>query len=132
MSTAKLERNQAEIFEQEAITAALGLGGCSSSRVQRESIPPLTNVRLQHSVMIRGAVRAPALCCTSPTGFGSSACLILGSGLRFTECRQETRGHALRDGFFSFLYLKKLKFQKYMTVSKNFKTIPLSPPGWAT
>ena len=35
-------------------------------------------------------------------------------------------------GFFSFLYLKKLKFQKYMAVSKNFKTIPLSPPGWAT
>ena len=35
-------------------------------------------------------------------------------------------------GFFSFLYLKKLEFQKYMAVSKNFKTIPLSPPGWAT
>ena len=99
MSTAKLERNQAEIFEQEAITAALGLGGCSSSRVQRESIPPLTNVRLQHSVMIRGAVRAPALCCTSPTGFGSSACLIRGSGLSFylAASSQETRGHALRD-----------------------------------
>ena len=27
-------------------------------------------------------------------------------------------------GFFSVLYLKKLKFQKYMAVSKNFKTIP--------
>jgi len=35
-------------------------------------------------------------------------------------------------GFFSFLYLKKLKFQKYMAVSKNFKTIPLSPLAWAT
>ena len=35
-------------------------------------------------------------------------------------------------GIFSFLYLKKLKFQKYMAVSKNFKTIPLSPPAWAT
>ena len=35
-------------------------------------------------------------------------------------------------GFFSFLYLKKLKFQKYMAVPKNFKTIPLSPPAWAT
>ena len=34
--------------------------------------------------------------------------------------------------FFSFLYLKKLKFQKYMAVSKNFKTIPLSPLAWAT
>jgi len=34
--------------------------------------------------------------------------------------------------FFSFLYLKKLKFQKYMAVLKNFKTIPLSPSGWAT
>ena len=31
---------------------------------------------------------------------------------------------------FHFYILKKLKFQKYMTVSKNFKTIPLSPlPG---
>ena len=30
-------------------------------------------------------------------------------------------------GFFSFLYLKKIKFQKYMAVSKNFKTISLSP-----
>ena len=35
-------------------------------------------------------------------------------------------------GFFSFLYLKKSKFQKYMAVSKNFKTIPLSPLAWAT
>ena len=35
-------------------------------------------------------------------------------------------------GFFSFLYLKKLKFQKYMVVSKNFKIIPLSPLAWAT
>jgi len=35
-------------------------------------------------------------------------------------------------GSFSFLYLKKLKFQKYMAVSKIFKTIPLSPPAWAT
>ena len=35
-------------------------------------------------------------------------------------------------GFFSFLYLKKLKFQKYMAVSKNFKTIPLSPLAWAS
>ena len=30
---------------------------------------------------------------------------------------------------FSFLYLKKLKFQKYMPVSKNFKNIPRSPYG---
>ena len=36
------------------------------------------------------------------------------------------------SGFFSFLYLKKLKFQKYMAVSKNFKIIPLSPLAWAT
>ena len=36
------------------------------------------------------------------------------------------------NGSFSFLYLKKLKFQKYRAVSKIFKTIPLSPPAWAT
>ena len=41
-------------------------------------------------------------------------------------------GSTSNRGFFSFLYLKKLKFQKYMAVSKNFKTIPLSPPAWAT
>jgi len=34
--------------------------------------------------------------------------------------------------FFHFYIKKKLKFQKYMAVSKNFKIIPLSPPGWAT
>ena len=33
--------------------------------------------------------------------------------------------------FFIFI-LKKIKFQKYMAVSKNFKTIPLSPPARAT
>ena len=33
---------------------------------------------------------------------------------------------------FSFLYLKKLKFQKYMTVLENFKNIPRSPYGEAT
>ena len=44
-----------------------------------------------------------------------------------------------RIGIFLFLYLKKIKFQNYMAVSKNFKTIPLSPrtgglspSGWAT
>ena len=30
---------------------------------------------------------------------------------------------------FSFLYLKKLKFQKYMSVLENFKNIPRSPYG---
>ena len=30
---------------------------------------------------------------------------------------------------FSFLYLKKSKFQKYMSVSKNFKNIPDRPMG---
>ena len=34
--------------------------------------------------------------------------------------------------FFIFIFKKKLKFQKYMAVSKNFKTIPLSPRQWAT
>ena len=34
--------------------------------------------------------------------------------------------------FFSFLYLKKLKFQKYMSVLENFKNIPRSPSHRAT
>ena len=34
--------------------------------------------------------------------------------------------------FFSFLYLKKSKFQKYMSVSKNFENIPRSPAPRAT
>ena len=33
---------------------------------------------------------------------------------------------------FSFLYLKKLKFQKYMSVLENFKNIPRSPSHRAT
>ena len=37
--------------------------------------------------------------------------------------------HFTALGFFSFLYLKKIKFQKYMAVSKNFKTIPLCDRG---
>ena len=60
-------------------------------------------------------------------------------------CKQQPRANPLRAAgnrlplsgfliargglFFSFLYLKKIKFQKYMTVSKNFKTISLSSPG---
>ena len=33
---------------------------------------------------------------------------------------------------FSFLYLKKIKFQKYMSVLENFKNIPRSPYEGAT
>src|SRR6185436_10269731 len=33
------------------------------------------------------------------------------------------------EAVFSFLYLKKIKFQKYMSVLKNFKNIPRSPYG---
>ena len=33
---------------------------------------------------------------------------------------------------FSFLYLKKLEFQKYMSVLENFKNIPRSPSHRAT
>ena len=34
---------------------------------------------------------------------------------------------AVTSAAFSFLYLKKSKFQKYMFVLKNFKNIPRSP-----
>ena len=34
-----------------------------------------------------------------------------------------------KGAVFSFLYLKKLKFQKYMSVLENFKNIPRSPYG---
>ena len=37
--------------------------------------------------------------------------------------------HASQTAVFSFLYLKKLKFQKYMSVLENFKNIPRSPYG---
>ena len=36
------------------------------------------------------------------------------------------------DAVFSFLYLKKIKFQKYMSVLENFKNIPRSPSHRAT
>ena len=36
------------------------------------------------------------------------------------------------SALFSFLYLKKLKFQKYMSVLENFKNIPRSPSHRAT
>ena len=35
----------------------------------------------------------------------------------------------IRPGVFSFLYLKKSKFQKYMSVLKYFKTTPGRPMG---
>ena len=41
--------------------------------------------------------------------------------------REAHQQDALTGGF--FLYLKKLKFQKYMSVLKNFKNIPRSPYG---
>ena len=68
-----------------------------AAAAERERVPSLTNVRLQHSVMIWGRCGAPVLCCASPTGFGSSACLIRGSGLSFylAASSQETRGHGL-------------------------------------
>ena len=34
-----------------------------------------------------------------------------------------------KKAVFSFLYLKKIKFQKYMSVLENFKNIPRSPYG---
>ena len=34
-----------------------------------------------------------------------------------------------KQAFISFLYLKKIKFQKYMSVLQNFKNIPRSPYG---
>ena len=37
-----------------------------------------------------------------------------------------------RPAVFSFLYLKKIKFQKYMSVFKYFKNIPRSPCHRAT
>ena len=36
---------------------------------------------------------------------------------------------SLKQAVFSFLYLKKLKFQKYMSVLENFKNIPRSSYG---
>src|SRR6185437_9839049 len=33
------------------------------------------------------------------------------------------------SGFFFFIFKKKLKFQKYMSVLENFKNIPRSPYG---
>ena len=46
--------------------------------------------------------------------------------------RPSPRTHSVQVAFFSFLYLKKLKFQKYMTVPRNFKNGPLSPRQGAT
>ena len=57
-----------------------------------------------------------------PHGFSPAVlrCCALGLG-------QENVGR--REAVFSFLYLKKLKFQKYMSVLENFKNIPRSPYG---
>jgi len=45
--------------------------------------------------------------------------------------KQATMGWrlAMAGGFFFFIFKKKLKFQKYMSVLKNFKNIPRSPYG---
>ena len=66
-------------------------------------------------VRIQGAAAASATGCKSATdGIARSAPL------------------AWLTRFFLFYILKKLKFQKYMSVSKNFKNIPWSPYGEAT
>ena len=36
---------------------------------------------------------------------------------------------SVNGGFFFVIFKKKLKFQKYMSVLKNFKNIPRSPYG---
>ena len=40
--------------------------------------------------------------------------------------------HRCSSGFFFFIFKKKLKFQKYMSVLESFKNIPRSPYGGAT
>jgi len=42
------------------------------------------------------------------------------------------KSHEKNLAVFSFLYLKKIKFQKYMSVFKYFKNIPRSPSHRAT
>jgi len=42
------------------------------------------------------------------------------------------KASASASAIFSFLYLKKSKFQKYISVSKNFENIPQSPTQEAT
>ena len=57
----------------------------------------------------------------------------VGSGHR-QRIRETAKGPNRRrvvSGFF-FLYLKKLKFQKYMSILENFKNIPRSPYEGAT
>jgi len=59
-------------------------------------------------------------------------CRVKLHGLTDRQSQAAPNVHGKYTGSFSFLYLKKLKFQKYMAISKIFKTIPLSPPAWAT
>ena len=62
---------------------------------------------------------------------------LLGEVLFFTP---NNFWQSLKTYFFSLYFFDTLRYgranwpkpQKYMAVSKNFKTIPLSPSGWAT
>ena len=47
-------------------------------------------------------------------------------------CEKGRPTNTCSSAVFSFLYLKKIKFQKYMSVLENFKNIPQSPYGGAT
>ena len=64
--------------------------------------------------------------------WASQRLLGLARGLGLMEAQLWRSWCAQFGAFFHFYILKKLKFQKYMAVSKNFKTIPPSPLAWAT
>ena len=81
--------------------------------------------------MVKADVLAPAMDCngsraTSPP---VRACGCLSRPV-CTSNKKPAQAIAL--AVFSFLYLKKIKFQKYMSVLKYFKNIPRSPSHRAT
>ena len=56
-----------------------------------------------------------------------NTCVVHVGDLR--QLHHASRVVCLEPGLFSFLYLKKSKFQKYMSILKNLKNTPGRPMG---
>ena len=60
------------------------------------------------------------------------SCILTNSHKPFEKEKKQINTSGSGRAVFSFLYLKKIKFQKYMSVLKYFKNIPRSPSHRAT
>jgi len=107
--------------------------GYPASLLSVDAWPLALRFTVHPTLVVRDCLHSAVL--SVPEGIDLTG--LLGEKMTSFLSNRKRKGNDLADGglvtfssdFFSFLYFKKLKFQKYMAVLKNFKTIPLSPPA---